>query len=59
VVSIPDAGGRGVERIVFFGGEGPGCFFQTFFEVLFVKVEGLVVPFFLFEVLHVKCNPTE
>lgn len=52
------AGGRDVERIVFVGGEGLDSNLQFFFRVLFVAVEELVVFFFSFVVLYVKCYPT-
>jgi hypothetical protein len=51
--------GRGVERIVFFSGEGPDRFLQSFVEVLFVKVKGLIVFSFSFKAPFVICNPTE
>jgi hypothetical protein len=53
------AGGRGVKRILFFGREGPDCLFQTLVGLLFVKVEGLVVFSFSYNVLHVTCIPTD
>jgi hypothetical protein len=44
---VPDdgAGGYGVECF-FFGGEELDCFFQFLFEVLYVKIDGLVVILF-------------
>jgi len=40
--------GRGVERIIVAGGEGPDCTFPFYLEVLFVKIQGLdVISFFL------------
>jgi len=58
---VPDDGadGRGVKFIFIFGGVGLDCFSQNLLEVLYVKVDGLVVFIFSFEVIHVKCNPTE
>jgi hypothetical protein len=53
------SGGRAVDRIVILGGEGPDCSFYILCRVLSVIVEGLVVILFTFEVLHVKCYPTE
>lgn len=53
-----DAGGRDVERIIFIGGEGLDCFFQSFLGVLYVSFEDLVVFLFSSRVLDVYCKLT-
>jgi hypothetical protein len=53
------SGGRGVDRIIILGGEGPDCSFYILCRVLSVIVEGFVVVLFTFEALYVKCCPTD
>lgn len=53
------AGGRGVESFVLLGGEGPDCFPNFLFSVLFVKVEDYAIISLLFEVLYVSFMPTD
>ena len=57
---VPGGGadGRCVE-LPDFGGEGSNCIPLSFVMVLFVKSKDLDVFCFFFEVLDVKCNPTE
>jgi hypothetical protein len=57
---VPDdgAGGHGVE-FIFFGGEVLDCIFHILFEVLYVKVDDLVVFFFSIKVICVKCYSTD
>jgi hypothetical protein len=59
--SVPDdgAGGHGVECIFICGGVGLDCFSLVLFEVLCVKLDGLIVFSFSLEVIHVKGYPTE
>jgi hypothetical protein len=53
------ADGHSVELVFIFGGEGLDGFFQSLFQVLFVKVVGRSVFSFFFEVLVVICLPTD